>query len=102
MRDKNITVTVSTEAYRQARIWAAQHDTSISAVVEYLIQTPARNPARRARLSAAPPERSPAHSAQSDPTKLIFALFACETVKRHRSHSQQTSNFGSLTENVGP
>jgi hypothetical protein len=39
MRDKNITVTVSSEAYRQARIWAAQHDTSISAVVEYLIQT---------------------------------------------------------------
>jgi hypothetical protein len=39
MRDKNITVTVSTEAYRQARIWAAQRDTSVSAVVEYLIQT---------------------------------------------------------------
>jgi hypothetical protein len=39
MHDKNITVTVSTEAYRQARIWAAQHDTPISAVVEYLIQT---------------------------------------------------------------
>jgi hypothetical protein len=60
MRDKNITVTVSTEAYRQARIWAAQHDTSISAVVEYLIQTLPGIP-RAARAfpqspqSAAPP-----------------------------------------------
>jgi hypothetical protein len=60
MRDKNITVTVSTEAYRQARIWAAQHDTSISAVVEYLIQTLPGIP-RAARafpqlpLSVAPP-----------------------------------------------
>jgi hypothetical protein len=36
---KNITVTVSDQSYRQARIWAAQHDTSLSAVVQYLIQT---------------------------------------------------------------
>ncbi len=60
MRDKNITVTVSSEAYRQARVWAAQRDTSVSAVVEYLIETLPRIP-RAARafplppLSAAPP-----------------------------------------------
>ena len=60
MRDKSIIVTVSTDAYRQARIWAAQGDTSISAVVEYLIQT-LPGIARAARafpqspLSAAPP-----------------------------------------------
>jgi hypothetical protein len=29
----NITVTVSEQAYRAARIWAAQNDTSVSAVV---------------------------------------------------------------------
>jgi len=36
---RNITVTVSDQTYRQARIWAAQRDTSVSAVVQYLLQT---------------------------------------------------------------
>lgn len=36
---RNITVTVSDETYIQARVWAAQRDTSLSAVVQYLFQT---------------------------------------------------------------
>jgi hypothetical protein len=36
---RNITVTVSDRAYREARVWAAAHDTSLSRVVQYLIQT---------------------------------------------------------------
>jgi hypothetical protein len=36
---KNITVTISDETYRNARVWAAQRDTSISAVVQYLLMT---------------------------------------------------------------
>jgi hypothetical protein len=36
---RNITVTVSDQTYRQARIWAAQRDTSVSAVAQYLLQT---------------------------------------------------------------
>jgi hypothetical protein len=36
---RNITVSVSDETYRQARIWAAQRDTSVSAIVQYLLQT---------------------------------------------------------------
>jgi hypothetical protein len=36
---RNITVSVSDETYRQARVWAAQRDTSVSAVVQYLLQT---------------------------------------------------------------
>jgi hypothetical protein len=36
---KNITVTIPDEAYRNARVWAAQRDTSISAVVQYLLIT---------------------------------------------------------------
>ena len=36
---RNITVTVSDEAYRQARVWAANHDTSVSAVVHHLLTT---------------------------------------------------------------
>lgn len=36
---KNITVTVSDQAYRNARVWAAQHETSLSRIVQYLIST---------------------------------------------------------------
>ena len=36
---RNITVTVSDETYRLARVWAAERDTSISAVVQYLLQS---------------------------------------------------------------
>lgn len=36
---RNITVTVSDETYRMARVWAAQRDTSVSCVVAYLLQT---------------------------------------------------------------
>jgi hypothetical protein len=36
---KNITVTVSGQAYRQARVWAAARDTSLSRIVQYLIAT---------------------------------------------------------------
>jgi hypothetical protein len=36
---KNITVSVPDETYRQARVWAAKRDTSLSAVVKYLLET---------------------------------------------------------------
>jgi hypothetical protein len=36
---RNITVTIPDDAYRRARIWAAEHDTSLSAVVKYLLET---------------------------------------------------------------
>jgi hypothetical protein len=35
---KNITVCVSDKAYRDARVWAAKRDTSISAVVACLLE----------------------------------------------------------------
>ena len=34
----NITVSVSQSAYRDARIWAATHNTSVSAIVQYCIE----------------------------------------------------------------
>ena len=34
---KNITVSISDTAYLKARVWAAEHETSISAVVAYLL-----------------------------------------------------------------
>jgi hypothetical protein len=36
---RNITVTLPDDSYRRARVWAAQHDTSVSAVVKYLLET---------------------------------------------------------------
>jgi hypothetical protein len=36
---KNITVSVSDDAYIDARIWAAQHETSLSKIVQYFITT---------------------------------------------------------------
>jgi hypothetical protein len=36
-KTKNITVTVSHGTYRKARIWAAKHNTSVSATVEFLL-----------------------------------------------------------------
>jgi hypothetical protein len=36
---RNITVTIPDDAYRRARVWAVARDTSISAVVKYLLET---------------------------------------------------------------
>jgi hypothetical protein len=36
---KRITVSIPDQVYRQARVWAARRDTSISAVVKYLPET---------------------------------------------------------------
>lgn len=45
---KNITVSVSDQAYREARVWAAERDTSLSRVVQYFISTlPGLKPAAR-------------------------------------------------------
>src|SRR5579863_3341032 len=36
---RNITVTVENEVYTQARVWAAEHNTSVSNVVQYMLST---------------------------------------------------------------
>ena len=36
---RNITLTVEDEAYTRARVWAAEHNTSVSAVVQYMLST---------------------------------------------------------------
>jgi hypothetical protein len=46
----NITVTVSESSYRDARVWAALHNTSVSAIVQYYIE---RLPNLRASVEAA-------------------------------------------------
>ena len=36
---RNITVSIRDDTYRQARVWAAQRDVSVSAIVQYLLET---------------------------------------------------------------
>jgi len=36
---RNITVSVTDQAYRRARVWAAERDTSLSRIVQHLIET---------------------------------------------------------------
>jgi hypothetical protein len=58
---KNITVTVNDTAYRQARVWAASRDTSVSAVVTYLLENLPRLPvAKRAFPLDNPESANPA------------------------------------------
>jgi|HubBroStandDraft_1064217.scaffolds.fasta_scaffold03593_3 hypothetical protein len=35
---KNITLKISDKAYKDARIWASAHDTSVSALVQYCLE----------------------------------------------------------------
>jgi hypothetical protein len=46
---RNITVAISDTAYRQARVWAAQRDMSLSAVVQFLLEELPRTPASMLR-----------------------------------------------------
>jgi hypothetical protein len=49
MRTRNVTLAISHEAHHKARLWAAQYDVSLSAVVSALLEGLPTNPnARRA------------------------------------------------------
>lgn len=36
---RNITVAIDDEVYMRARVWCAEHDTSVSAIVQYMLST---------------------------------------------------------------
>jgi hypothetical protein len=64
---KNITVAVSDIAYLKARVWAAEHDTSISAVVAWFLNAlPAYKAAAR-QFSTQPEPRQPGSPAVPKP-----------------------------------
>jgi hypothetical protein len=50
---RNITVSITDEVYRQARVWAAENNTSVSAAVEYMLENV------RSILQARKPPRQP-------------------------------------------
>jgi hypothetical protein len=49
---KNITVTIPDDAYREARVWAAERGISLSKVVAYLLEHLPRHPAANRRFPA--------------------------------------------------
>jgi len=65
---RNITVTVSDETYRMARVWAAQRDTSVSGVVQYLLQTLPGIKRAAAAYAVKPSPAAPSPSSTVGPT----------------------------------
>jgi hypothetical protein len=63
-RMKNITVAISSEAHRAARIWAAERRTSLSKVVAYILETLPQMPIARRRFPV------PGHPADQ-PTRYV-------------------------------
>ena len=87
-RTRNITVSVSESTYHQARVWAARHCTSISAVAQFLLENlpvvsravhtlreedPNFGTHTRARQAPAPPAPTPHKN---------LPISGCETVER--------------------
>lgn len=83
----NITVAVSESAYRQARIWAATHNTSVSAIVQHCIEhlptmrLTAQATAATARRSRQPPASAGEAGKSAPPTPYPPKNPGCETVK---------------------
>lgn len=80
---RNITVIVDDKVYRQARVWAAEHDTSVSAVVQYMLSTlrtdwraraflalKAESPETKKPLAPPPPPPIPTEKKQSEEVEL--------------------------------
>ncbi|MGA3070327.1 MAG: hypothetical protein ABSD43_08940 [Terracidiphilus sp.] len=65
---RNITVTVGDDVYRRARVWAAEHGDSLSAVVRYLLETlPGIKRAALAFPARGPSAAGPAPVPSADP-----------------------------------
>jgi len=77
---RNITVAISDDAYRRARVWAAQRDTSLSAVVKHLLET---LPGNKRATSAFPDRNSnPVNTIPTpDPPPRFFSRFYRHTVE---------------------
>jgi hypothetical protein len=84
---KNITVAVSDDTYRQARIWAAKNDTSVSAVVQDLLQ----NLPGLARVASAFTAGLPASATPLPPTDHP-SFSTRETVKAILTHAISNSS----------
>ena len=65
---KNVTVAISDTAWHRGRVWAAERNTSLSAVVTYLLQYITSNPeaGRQFGVPGVHPRPKPSLTSQSD------------------------------------
>ena len=76
MKGRNITVTVSEQTYRNARIWAAENNTSLSAAVEYVLENV------HTILSVRKPPRSPRRNNRFEVPPELSSRLSCEELMR--------------------
>ena len=58
MRKRNVTITVDEESYRRARVWAAERQTTVSAVVSVIIAHLPGSPVARMAVESLPQRTS--------------------------------------------
>ncbi len=95
---RNITVSVTDHTYHQARVWAAENNTSISAAVEYMLENmssilrvrkPPRQPRRNNRFAV--PSKFAAQLDSEDVIKLLSqqdSMFSVRESRRNTEFSQ--------------
>ena len=78
----NITVVIGDDCYRRARVWAAQHDTSLSAVVRHLLETLLGLQRANKAFPISNLNPSVSRPTPSEPSKSPTAISSGETVDR--------------------
>jgi len=90
---RNITVSISDETYREARIWAARNNTSVSAAVQYVLENlrtilrvrkPPRQPRRNNRFPVPPPPEV----SSEDMMMLLNVMESAESLGRSHSRTE--------------
>jgi len=92
---RNITVSVTDQTYRQARVWAAENNTSVSSAVEYMLENvhsilrvrkPPRQPRRNNRFPV--PPKSAAQLDCEDVMRLLSQEGSAFSVRACRSDTE--------------
>ena len=111
---RNITVAVTPELYRQTRMFAVEYDTTVTALVAYLLQAmpralkAARFPvggtqsaaSGRPAQSASPTAASSANPPTPSPEKI--AISGCEAVSLNLNHALSNTCDGKPQGNTAP
>jgi hypothetical protein len=88
---RNITVTIDDDSYTRARVWAAQRDTSVSAVVRYILETMPGVPRAVKAFPLANSYRIKAKPAPVLPPTAQQAVLAGEPVDPHPNPAESSS-----------
>ena len=88
MRKRNLTLTISNENHMKARLWAAQNDVSLSAIISALIESLPNNPKARqlARGPAQPPVRNRNLAHFTREPRYLTTMLSTRHRQHHRTH----------------